>query len=260
MTQIQLLNGILGVAYVVAPLMTKSFFLKGSKLYSAFHGLALIGLAFALLEVRFVWCWPLFCLLGFGLYLKEEYRTVLTLSGLAKCIPFAFSLISAMWFVAGNNNLQLLGYDEAWSLYAAIHGAFIGWMFVGCLAFLSGRKNGGIYLWGCYLTFALFLLVAFGINGVPHIKPIGVVGLALLVPLTIAHYGLHLPPAMRTSRILAMTSLIAIVASMVLAVLYEFTDSLSGVVFDLPIMVISHGVLNAIVVVPCFFLAIRNES
>jgi hypothetical protein len=169
-----------------------------------------------------------------------------------------FSLISATWFFAGSNDLHLLGFDKAWSFYAALHGLFLGWMFVGCLAFLSATSKNKIYLWSCYLVLACFLLVAFGINGVPIIKRVGLILLSLLIPLVIARYFFE--QRNRTSRIFLTVSLLGICFSMALAIMNEFWPEFPRVLFGIPTMVLAHGFLNAVVVVPCFYFGIVCSS
>jgi predicted DCC family thiol-disulfide oxidoreductase YuxK len=263
MTEIILLYLFLSVAFVLAPLMTNRFFLNNSRIYSDAHRIALIVLLFsAFLNLNYLASvWPLFCAFGFLLYLKREYRFIFSAKGLASSIPFVFSLISSAWFFAGANDLHLLGYNKVWSFYAALHGSFLGWMFVGCLAFLSRRPTSNkLFLWGCYLSFVFFLFVAFGIDGIPHIKRIGVIGFSLIVPLLIGLYAFSLKKESRLSRYLSAISLLSIIAAMILAVLNEFWAAAPRVAFGIPLMVLAHGFINAILTVPCFYLAIRLEG
>lgn len=258
-----LLNFFLSVAFVLAPLMTNRFLLNDSKVYSEAHKTAiavlLIGLVLNLNFLAIIW--PLFCAFGFLLFLRKEYQIVFSARGLATCIPFLFSLISATWFFSGVNDLHLLGYNRTWSFYAALHGSFLGWMFVGCLVFLSRRKRlANLYLWGCFLSLIFFLFVAFGIDGTPYIKRIGVVGFTLIVPLLIGSYTFNLKIENRNSRYLAALSLLSIIASMTLAILNEFWVGAPRVALGLPVMVFAHGFMNAILTIPCFFLAIRLEN
>lgn len=262
MTELIYLNLFLSVAYVLAPLMTNRFFLNSSKIYSDAHKIALAVLLIGVfLNLNYLaGVWPLFCAFGFFLYLKKEFRLIISLKGFATCIPFLFSLISATWFFAGVNDLRLLGYNRTWSFYAALHGSFLGWMFVGCLAFLSRRQNSSkLYVSGCYFSFIFFLFIAFGIDGTPYIKRIGVVGFSLIVPLLIGLYAFSLKKENRYSRYLAALCLFSIVTSMTLAILNEFWINIPRMALGIPIMVFTHGLLNAIVAIPCFFLAIRLE-
>jgi len=261
-TEIAFLNLFLCVALVLAPLMTNKFFLNDSKVYSDAHKISLfvllIGVALSLNYLSVVW--PLFCSFGFFLYLKNECKLTFSMKSIAGCIPFVFSLIASIWFVAGVNDLHLLGYNRTWSFYAALHGSFLGWIFIGCLAFLSRRTNSSkFYLWGCYLCFTFFLLVAFGIDGIPYIKRIGVVGFSLIVPFLIGLYAFNLKNKHKGSFFLTMLSLFSIAVSMILAILNEFWVDTPRIAFGIPIMVLVHGVMNAMLAVPCFFMAIRLE-
>lgn len=258
-----LLNLFLGIAFVLAPLMTNHFFLNNSRTYSDAHKVALIilliGAGFGLNYLAIVW--PLFCVFGFVLYSAKQARPLFLIGNAANYIPFLFSLISATWFFAGVNDLHLLGYNRAWSFYAALHGSFLGWLFVGCLAFLSKRsKENRTYLYACYLSLLFFLFVAFGIDGIPYIKRIGVLGLSFMVPVLIGIYSFRLKGNQHYSKILSTLSLCAIIASMALAILNEFWLSAPRVAFGIPIMVLAHGFLNAVITIPCFYLAIRFED
>jgi hypothetical protein len=263
MTEIFILSFFLFLAFALAPLVTNSFFINGSKIYSDSHKLAVIVLICgALLNLKhLILVWPLFCVFGFLLYLKNEYKCIVSAKGLATCIPFVFSLISSVWFVAGVFDLQLLGYSREWSFYAALHGSFIGWIFVGCLVFLSKRKNSSqIYLWGCYVSFLLFLFVAFGIDGVPYIKRIGVIGFSIITPFLIGHYALNLKKENKLSIAFATVSLFSIILSLALAVLNEFLPGFPKVAYGFPVMVITHGLMNACFAIPFFFFAIKTEE
>lgn len=263
MTELMILNFFLGIAFVLAPLMTNRFFLNNSRTYSDAHKVALIilliGAAFGL--NYFAIAWPLFCIFGFFLYLAKQGRSLFLISNAANFIPFLFSLISATWFFSGVNDLHLLGYNQAWSFYAALHGSFLGWLFVGCLAFLAKRpRENNFFLFGCYLSLILFLCVAFGIDGIPYVKRIGVIGLSLMVPSLIGIYAFKLRGNIRKSKFFSILSLCSIIASMALAILNEFWLSAPRIAFGVPIMVLAHGFLNAVISIPCLYLAIRFED
>lgn len=250
MNEIIILKCYLLIAFVIAPLMTNSFFLNNSRAYSRAHISALIILvAGTLLNFSYATLiWPLFCAYGFISYLRKNPKQTV-------CISFIFSLISSVWLVSGENDWHLLGYNKEWSFYAAIHGSYIGWLLVGGLAFLKEK----IYQVGCYLTFIFFLLVAFGIDGTPYIKPLGVIGLSLMLPILIGHYAFHIQREKRLPRFLATTSFGAIILSMILAMLYEFWSGFSGTIFNVPVMVLTHGFLNSLIAIPSFLLAINSD-
>lgn len=262
MTEVALLKLILFLGYILAPIATNKFILNSSKLYSIAHKICLtivaIGLVFNLNSVTFIWL--LFCISGAFVYLNNERLSVFTISGIAKGIPFVFSIISSLWFFSAANDLHLLGYDQAWSLYAALHGCFLGWIFVGCLAFLSTQKElGKFYLFACYLSFVLFLFVAFGIDGVAYLKQVGVVGFSLLVPIIIGIYVFSLKKENLSSLVFSWVSLGSIVLSMGVALLNEFWINFPKILIGLPTMVLIHGFLNAFIVLPFFVLAIMLE-
>lgn len=189
-SEIRLLEVLLFFSFVLAPRMANRYFLRGSKSYSKIHKITLLvlflGALAGLPAVTFTWL--LFCLYGLWVFVRNERASLFSIGGVASSIPFVFSVISALWFAAGSNDLRLLGYDRAWSFYAALHGVVLGWLFVGCMAQVA-KRMGLFYLVSCCLAFVLFLCVAFGIDGVPVIKQIGVVGFSILVPLSIYRYA-----------------------------------------------------------------------
>ncbi len=276
MTEIILLKFLLFGAFIFAPLMTSTFYLKDSKLYLEAHKISILILLFgAFVDFSYVaLVWPIFCAFGFFLYLKNEYKYIASVSGIAHSIPLIFSVISSVWFVAGVLDLHLLGYNQIWSFYAALHGSFLGWMFVGGLAFLSKANTSDktetdnknrrhnkyyFYLIGCYLSLIFFLFVAFGINGVPYLKRIGLIGFSVLAPISVGHYLYNLKKEQRRSLILSLSSLIGIILSMALAITNEFWSGISRLEYGIQVMVLTHGLLNSVFTVPCYILAIWLE-
>jgi len=79
------------------------------------------------------------------------------------------------------------------------------------------------------------------------------------MPFLIGHYALHLSIENKRSRYFALMSFTAIVLSMTLAVLNEFWPEFPRILFGLPTMVLIHGLLNAFVAMPFFYLAIKVE-
>ncbi len=114
-----------------------------------------------------------------------------------------------------------------------------------------------VYLFGCYLGFVLFLAVAFGINGIPYIKRIGVIGFSAMVPFLIGFFLLQLKKENRFSLFFSSLSLFSIIIAMTLALLNEFWLGMPKVVSGISFMTLTHGVINTIFTVPCFYLAIR---
>jgi len=253
------------VAYVLAPRMTAQFFLNTDRRYVIAHAVALVAVVVALFGVAVAApLWGIFCVGGFALHLQRSRASLLSLTGAASCVPFAFSIISAIWFVAGTNDLHLLGYNRAWSFYAVLHGSILGWLFLGSVAHLAVRHGQGgrptsstAHAIACLASFLLFLCVAFGIDGVPYIKRLGVVGFAVVVPAVIGAFAFT---ARGAARWWALMSFAGIVASMALALANEFWVAFPRVLAGMPTMVLAHGALNALVVVPCFFFAVRVDA
>lgn len=259
-TEAILLKFCLLVGFVIAPLMTNRFFLDESKIYRTLHKGALVLAALSFLpQLSYLSLgWLLFCGFGFGLYLKSNYKNVLARKGLLEFIPLTFSMISSTWFVAGSTDLALLGYNQLWSFYAALHGIFLGWLFVGSLVILS--KKDKLYFKASILSFVLFLLVAYGIDGVPFIKRIGVIGFSILVPLAIGRFMKLIKNENRSSYLLSLISLSAIVLAMLLALLNEFWLEAPKTVFGISLMVLTHGFINALITVPCFYFAVSKSQ
>jgi hypothetical protein len=122
--------------------MTWSFFLNRSRPYLIAQGVT-VGFLIAGALGNFkhtILAWPLFCAFGVVLFLKRDYRFLCTPAGAVKALPFAFSMISATWLTSGVYDWGLLGYNKNFSLYAALHSMYLGWMLVGCFAFFGPKK------------------------------------------------------------------------------------------------------------------------
>lgn len=261
-TEHRILDGLLVLAFAIAPHATNHFFLDGNRNYARAHRVALTAVVASSLAGSGLgsFAWATFCVYGIVLFLRRERANLWSPTGFACGIPFAFSAVSAVWFVGGANELHLLGYSRAFSFYAALHGSVLGWLFVACTAQLARRSaTRRLHLAGCYLVFALFLCVAFGIDGVPHLKRVGVIGYSLVVPTLIARYALDQLHRGGAPLILALASLSGITLSMAIAVANEFWLGFPRTVFGMPTMVLTHGILNAVVVVPCFAIALLLE-
>jgi hypothetical protein len=252
----------LSVAFALAPVATNLFFMGRSRAYSIAHGMALFSLllGFTLNLTFFAIAWPLFCVFGFLLFLARTRPAPLSLAWIASTIPMVFSLISATWFTAGVFDWHLLGYSRSWSFYAAIHGSFIGWILLGCFASLAQRESQRVYSYGCFFIFLCFLSIAFGINGIPYIKSVGVIGVSLAIPCLMAKLTFDLGKENRRSFALAVISLVSVILALGLALLHHFWVDFPRIVAGVPTMVIIHGTLNGLIGVPCFFTAIQRRK
>lgn len=215
---------LLAISCVMVPLLTNTLFLSNSRIYSEIHKFVLaILIGAAIFDIKWlVVIWPIFCAFGYLLFLKKD-GLIFSFARLTTHLPFVFSLISALWFVTGVLDLKMLGYNPIFSFYAALHGAYLGWMFVGCLAFLSQSIPLPTFSRTVtHLCFICFLMIAFGIDGVPYIKAIGTVGLFIIAPLSILIYALGLNSDQKNARGLAFLSLLVILISMSLALSNHF--------------------------------------
>lgn len=263
MLEHRVLDVALVLAFLLAPWMTNRFFFDSDRRYANVHGVALVVVVVSLAAGSGLGApvWALFCAGGFAWHLLRSWPRLRSVPVLASFVPFAFSMVSAVWFVAGTNDLALLGYNRAWSFYAALHGSVLGWLYVGCVAFLAQRPGARpVFLWALPASFVLFLCVAFGIDGVPYIKRVGVVGFAVLVPGLIALFAKDAwaqgGPPVRWS----LVSLAGAVVSMGLALGNEYWLAFPRIAFGMSTMALTHGLLNVAVVVPCFFFAVRAQA
>lgn len=245
---------------VLAPMGTHRALLPPSRWNGVAHGLAALCATLGL-----IFPWPLLCLAwfaytagSFARFLFERRSRLRSPYEFATCIPFLFSNISAVWIVGGANDLEILGYGEIFSYYAALHGMFLGWMLVGPITLLAlqERPYRRLYLASAVLCLVSFLLIALGIDGLAAIKPLGVAGLCLAIP---AAQVAFLHTAYRTSRVaflLGCVSLFTLTLTMILAWQNELGTLSLPALLGIRSMASLHGVLNGVVVAPCFMAAV----
>ncbi len=203
--------------------------------------------------------WLSFSAASFALFLRSRASSLRTRGVLAACVPFLFSNIAAVWLVAGANDLHLLGYDTQFSYYAALHGNVLGWILVGALAGLAqrGGPERRVYLASVLVCLVSFLLLAFGIDQLRALKPLGVVGLSLALPASQLAFLRSVWPRHRTAFALGCVSLAGLVFTMGLAWHNELSMPAFLAVAGLRGMVSVHGTINALIVAPCFLAAVR---
>ncbi|MEZ4743859.1 MAG: hypothetical protein R3B45_15680 [Bdellovibrionota bacterium] len=258
--ELSYLNFLLAVALVLGPMMTRKFFLCNSRIYGFAHLIAFlviaVGFTFSVHELYLIWAF--FCLFGFLIFLRNNFSDLFNLKKLAECIPFVFSIIASIWLFSGANDLFLLGYNREWSYYAALHGNYLGWMLVGLFTIISrafwGRINT-LYLTCAFVFLLLFLLIAFGIDGVPYIKQIGTMGVVCMAPLLIGYYTFSLWQSRRAPFYFSAISFISILFTLYLAASNELRFLPPFVFLDVPSMVSLHGLINGLVAIPSLYLA-----
>ena len=260
--ELSYLTTFLLVSLGIAPLMTNTLFLARNALYFKCYVLSFSAVALGiLLNINFlVATWPAFCLFGLLLYLKKTGLKCLDLNAFVSVIPFVFSVIASIWLVAGVYDIRLLGYNKLWSFYAALHGNHLGWLLVGCLAYLAQRRTSRFYVYACYICFVSFLLIALGIDGVPYIKQIGVIFMTVTVPCSILFYFLKLKGEQKIPKVLSGLSLFGVLVTMLLAVVKEFGGFSPFQFMGAGGMVSIHGLINSLIVTPCFFIAVLKSD
>lgn len=261
MTELTLLRVLLLLSMAIAPLGTNRFVpIVTGKLQTGLHVpgllLATIGL---LVPVPFLCgAWLLFTAGSFGLFLLESPTSVKTPHGFALAVPFLFSNIAGVWLVSGANDLGLLGYGAGFSYYAALHGMVLGWMLVGAIAALAQREGPyrRIYVGSVLVCFVSFLVIAIGIDQLRVIKPVGVVGLSVAVPVAMLTF-LREAWAHKKAFALGLLSLLGLVFTMVLAWRNELGMLAHPPAMGIRGMVSVHGLVNAVVVGPALLVAVR---
>ncbi len=267
------------IAFILGPTLTQVFIFKGKgpKSYALIHkiviAILIIGELAHLSVLSLVW--PIFCAYGLIILLRLNgfsifshpltlfTNTFMLLSNpraLLELVALGFSIGGSFWFLGGVFNFDLVGYDAFWCYLTALHFNFLGWLLVGCLSYLSRYYNGihsKVFLAGGFLITGFFMLVAMGFHGVPYVKLLAVPGLSLVVPFLLFW---HFVNTLKQSRIyvslFAGISVLANLLSMVLAFAYEFSIAILGTSYNIHNMIPTHGLLNAIVVIPALLISL----
>lgn len=259
MAELDLTRLLLLLAMAVGPLGTHRLLLgaRGWR-WQAVHLSTLACAAAGMFSPASFLCgvWLLFCAGSFAVFLWARRRSLREPHVLAACVPFLFSNVAAVWLVAGENELGLLGYGAHFSAYAALHGNVLGWILVGAIAALADRPGPHRRLWVgvVFVCFASFLLVALGIDQLRWLKPLGVIGLSIAIP--IAQVALVRSTPHRGARALAALGLAGLAGTMLLAWGNELSRPLAPDVLGIRGMVAIHGVANAVIVAPSLLAAV----
>jgi|GEM_PF-1137040 len=269
MSELGLLRLLLLLAMAMGPLGThRFFFAEPSRLRVGAHVGALACTALGLLSGAPILCfaWLLFCAASFALFLRERASrdgaaSLRSPEMLAACVPFLFSNVAAVWLVGGANDLRILGYGTAFSYYAALHGNVLGWILVGALAALAQRSGPQqrIYLASVLVCLISFLAIAFGIDQLRWLKPIGVVGLSLALAAAQLTFLRSVWSRSRPAFALGCISLAGLVFTMVLAWQNELSAPAAISIASIRGMVSVHGTLNAVVAAPCYLAAVTLD-
>lgn len=265
MSELILLRVLLLLSMAVAPLGTHRVLLAlPSRGLAAAHVGALGCAAVGLFSPAPMLCvvWLLFCMASFALFLRSRVASWRSPKVLAACVPFLFSNIAAVWLVGGANDLHILGYGPHYSYYAALHGNVLGWILIGALAILADRDGPqrSIYVASVLACLVSFVLIALGIDQLHALKAIGVVGLSVALPVSQLVFLASVRRRNRPAFICALVSLTGLVFTMVLAWRNELSMPVLPAALGIRGMVSLHGVINALVVAPCFLLAVTLDA
>lgn len=277
MTELLLLKFLLMISLGVGPLAT-SRLLPISRRFAAFHVGALALVCVSLFS-RLSWlsaAWLLFVLLRIATAARYNVApsrntpsTKRELAGnLLSLVPFVFSVIAAVWLVAGTCDLRLLGYDPTFSYYAALHGNVLGWIVTGAVSTLAASPGRFrlVYQGAVLTTLVSFLLVAFGIDVLSSLKPIGTFGITAALIVALSTFLIE-ARARRRAFVLAWLSLLSLLFTLALAWRHEFgalgEQAGARVLAVIPTyvggvrsMVAVHGVMNTLVTGPALAAAV----
>ena len=110
------------------------------------------------------------------------------------------------------------------------------------------------------MCLASFLLIAFGIDQLRALKPVGVVGLSLALPASQVVFLRSVWGRDPAAFALGAVSLAGLVFTMVLAWANHLATPLVAELAGVRGMVSAHGLWNALVVAPCFLLAVTRSA
>lgn len=274
MSELTLLRVLLLVSLAIAPLGTHRHFALGgrehrqgmpepSRARITAHVVALACAAIALFTPFALASlgWLLFTAGSFAVFLRSRVSSLRSPATLAACVPFLFSNIAAVWLVAGSNDLHLLGYGMHFSFYAALHCNVLGWILIGALAILADRESPQrwLYVVAIAVCFVSFLLIALGIDQLRALKPFGVIGLSIAIPIAQLVFLRSVRTSHRAAFALGCTSLAGLLLTMALAWANELSMIVPAIA-GIRAMVVVHGVTNTLIVAPCFLLASVLEA
>ncbi|MEM9070892.1 MAG: YndJ family transporter [Myxococcota bacterium] len=258
MTELTFLRVLLLIALLVAPFATRPS-LPRSRWDLPAQGVAFLCSAIGLFSSipMLTGAWLLYCI-GSGLrYAVHRHKTLFSLSTIAQGVPFVFSVVAAGWLVGGACDLRILGYGPAYSFYASLHGNVLGWIMLGGVALLAGQEDQHrrLHLATVFVSLASFFLIAFGIDQLPALKPLGVLGVSIMLPLSQLSF-LRRTRHRRVAFGLALVSLLGLALTLAFAWLNELSRLPSIYLLGARSMVSVHGVLNAVVVGPAWLGAV----
>ncbi len=267
MTELVLLRLLVLVSVAVAPL-SRRLLGPPPRGWSVAHALG-IGLVAAALVgplPQLAYGWLVFCVGGALMFAVEHGAALRTASRrtattFAAGVPLAFGVIAATWIAGATNDLRILGYGPHFSFYAALHGNVLGWTLLGGVAALAQRAGRfqRVHLATVFLGFASFLLVALGIDRLAWLKPLGVLGLTLALPLSMLAFLID-ARGNRAAFALGALAFGALVLTLALAWLNELGSLSVEPLGGIRAMVWLHGLVNGLVVGPAWLGAVATSG
>jgi len=175
--------------------------------------------------------------------------------------------VAGVWLVVYRLGIQPFGYGETIILLTAVHFHFTGFA-TPIIAGMSGRVLAAreypekVFIVAIFGIVAAMPLVAAGITFTPLLGLIGTLLLSTaLVLLAVLNIG-WVRPAIDSaiSRTLLTIGAVSTCAAMVLACLYSYSLVAHTVILTIPLMAVTHGLLNAFGFVTCSLLVWTRMS
>ncbi len=205
------------------------------------------------LTVYFTIPWLLFCgllLLGEGLYVWKGHIDGWT--DVLIVVPVLFLQVGGFWLMMDQMGIAFMGITAPIRLLTGVHFHFTGFglpvLFAGLHAHFLRTKRKNRAFWTVVAAVGVFVgipMVAIGFMGADMIKTTGVI---LLSFATVFGAVLLFESARRIEHLLYILCLrvgaVCVVLGMVLAVVFQVTLHLGTPVLSIPVMTVTHGVLN----------------
>lgn len=208
--------------------------------------------------------WPLWCLwnamrVSRQFFLWGSDHLGRFLYGMASILLVGGSF----WLFSTRFEAPFLGFLDPWKTLTAIHFHYAGYLLTTLFAafadqIIQTRKpvTKIAYTVSSLLYLAGFVLVAVGLNGVRAAELVGstllfvsvLTNLSLICKITWDRKDIYL-------RLLGLTVLTVGLVSFTLALLFAFQAS---TILSLPLMISSHGILNAVVLIPALILLCKK--
>lgn len=176
-------------------------------------------------------------------------------------IASGFLIVGAIWFVCSRFGFSPLGFPLGITLLTSVHFHFGGWMLPMLMADFVERTQSSLALRALRGVLVSFPMVAIGMIGAPLLELTGVSMLLLSVLLFLAEQGRwSLRQSAIAVRVGGSVALLCGIAALVLAAVYAIAEFRDVIVIPIPVMIATHGLLNAIGVIGGLLLASTPTS